>query len=45
MTKEGLEKKQYEEDRIQGIRERWGKKRQITREDRGRRRELWYKDQ
>ena len=44
-TKEGLAKKTFEEERIQGIRERWGKRKTIAREDRGRRRDLWYKDQ
>ena len=44
-TKEGLRKKNFEEERIKDIRDRWGKRKTIAREDRARRKELWYKDQ
>ena len=42
---EGVRKKSFEEKRMEEIRERWGKRKRIAREDRGRRRQLWERDQ
>lgn len=41
----GVEKKASEEQKLEELRARWGRRKKIAREDRGRRRELWYQDQ
>ena len=39
------EKKVVEEKKLEEVKDRWGRRRRYAREDRGRRRELWSKDQ
>ena len=38
-------KKAFEEKKLEEVKERWGRRKRLAREDRGRRREMWGRDE